>query len=69
MLDNDLKTAEEINTAKNYLFDNDPIVLRKLKSAIYELKLYHTNTIQDNLALKEKAVELMQVLKKGYHLE
>ncbi len=69
MLDNDLKTAEEINTAKNYLFDNDPIVLRKLKSAIYELKLYHTNTIQDNLALKEKAVELMQVLKKEYHLE
>jgi hypothetical protein len=68
-LDNDLKTAGEINTEKNYLLVNDPVILRKLKSSIYELKIYHSHTIQDNIELKEKAMGLIQILKKEYHLK
>ena len=68
-LDNDLKTSGEINTERNYLLLNDPVILRRLKSFIYELKIYHSHTIQDNIELKEKATGLIEILKKEYHLK
>jgi hypothetical protein len=68
-LDNDLKLAGAVNTEKNYLLVNDPVILRKLKSSIYELKIYHSHTIQDNIELKEKAIGLIQVLKNEYYLK
>ena len=68
-LDNDLKTSGKINTERNYLLLNDPVILRRLKSFIYELKIYHSHTIQDNIELKEKATGLIEILKKEYHLK
>ena len=68
-LDDDLKTTGEINTDKSSLLVNDPVILRKLKSSIYELKIYHSHTIQDNIELKEKAMTLIQILKNEYHLK
>ncbi len=68
-LDSDLKTLGHPDNKKNYLLVNDPLLLSKLKSFIYELKLYHSSTISHNNNLRKKAVGLMETLQKEYHLK
>ena len=69
VLDNDLKTMGTVDVKKNYLLLSDPVVLHRLKSFVYELKTYHNNTLRANIKLREKAIGLIEILKKEYHLE
>lgn len=68
-LDNDLKTMATVDIRKNYLLISDPVQLHKLKSFVYELKTYHGNTLRANIKLREKAIGLIEILKKEYHLK
>jgi hypothetical protein len=68
-LDNDLKATGTVDVKKNYLLVSDPVQLHRLKSFVYQLKTYHGNTLKANIKLREKAIGLIEVLKKEYHLE
>ena len=68
-LDNDLKTTGIADIKKNYLLVSDPVLLHRFKSFVYELKTYHSNTLRANIKLREKAVGLIEILKKEYHLK
>jgi hypothetical protein len=68
-LDNDLKTMGTVDVKKNYLLVSDPALLHRLKSFVYELRTYHSNTLRANIKLREKAIGLIEILKKEYHLE
>ena len=68
-LDNDLKTTGSVDAKKNYLLVSDPLILGRLKSFVYELKNYHNNTLKANIKLREKAIGLIEILKKENHLE
>ena len=68
-LDNDLKLIGTVDTKKNYLAVSDPVQLHRLKSFVYELKTYHTHTLNANKKLRDKAIRLFEILKNEYHLE
>ena len=68
-LDNDLKATGTVDVKKNYLLVSGPVQLHRLKSFVYELKTYHSNTLRANIKLREKAIGLIEILKKEYHLE
>ena len=68
-LDNDIKATGAVDVKKNYLLVSDPVQLHRLKSFVYELKNYHSNTLRANIKLREKAIELIEILKKEYHLK
>ena len=68
-LDNDLKTRGAVDIKKKYLLVSDPVLLHRLKSFVYELKTYHSNTLRANIKLREKAIGLIETLIKEYHLK
>ena len=71
-LENDLKTktAEEVKlSSKNYLLANDPVTLGKFRNSILELQTYFHNSAEALRKLFSKAVELIDTLKKEYHLK
>ena len=67
-LDNLISNLADSKVEPNYLITNDPIALRKFKNLIYELQVYHRNTISDNTRLIEKATGLLEALRTQYHL-
>ena len=71
-LEKDLKTktAEEVKlNSKNYLLTNDPVTLGKFRNSILELQTYYHNSVEALRKLFSKAVELIDILKKEYHLK
>ena len=68
-LDNDLKITGTVDIKRNYLLVSDLVLLHRLKSFVYELKTYHSNTLRANIKLREKAIGLIEILKKEYHLK
>ena len=71
-LEKDLKTktAEEVKlNSKNYLLANDPVTLGKFRNSILELQTYYHNSVEALRKLFSKAVELIDTLKKEYHLK
>ena len=71
-LEKDLKTktAEEVKlNSKNYLLANDPVTLGKFRNSILELQTYFHNSVEALRKLFSKAVELIDTLKKEYHLK
>ena len=71
-LENDLKTktVEEVKlSSKNYLLANDPVTLGKFRNSILELQTYFHNSVEALRKLFSKAVELIDTLKKEYHLK
>jgi hypothetical protein len=68
-LENDLKRFGEFKNDKIYLLSNDPLILSKFKNTIYEYSLYQISTKNDQKRLKERASQLINVLKKEYQLK
>jgi hypothetical protein len=68
--DYNLKPAEQIKkNNQNYLITNNPEMLMKFKSSIYELARYHSHDRDNQQQLKQQATALISILNKEYHLK
>jgi hypothetical protein len=68
--DYNLKPAEQIKkNNQTYLITNNPEMLIKFKSSIYELARYHSNDRSNQQEVKQQATDLISILNKEYHLK
>jgi hypothetical protein len=68
--DSKSKTVDELKlNGKSYLLINDPATLGKFRNSILELQTYHQHSVEALKKLFIKAVDLIVILQKEYHLK